>query len=355
MPRTLAVVGNGPAALYLSVLMANKGWRVRLFDPKSSMEMKRGGAIVVSALAEFPRFETYGDFREIDFLRIHSPKGRARLLEFREPLRLASRDQIVGYLSRLAIESGVEIYPAKIEGVARKNGTWHVQTALQEEEADFVVGADGAAGLARKVLGVQAVDDEMTLEIGYDLPMPLESGRVGLIQFMQDLPGALWALPSSQGGTNLRLWATSRLVHARNLFERADGLIKNLFETSPPMEACRQASHVPIYRHGKKIRTLGEGWALIAEAAGFVNPLSQDGLYFGLKSAALLALSFSEKDLDAHLFQKRIKLQVFKPLNRLVRRARWWKSPLVLDWTIGQAQKSPRALRALLGLLDPRN
>lgn len=354
VPRA-AILGTGPSALYLSLLLSQKGWDVRVYDPKMPWENPRGSGIALDALRRFPCFEELKDGVTLTTLKVLSPRGREGRIECNGAFRIISREEVAKLLDRWARDAGVEILSTKIDEIKREGPRWKIRSEGGEWDADFLVGADGAVSLARKTLGRIPPSREMTIEVGYDLPMVIDGGHIGVIKFLQEIPGCFWAMPSNAQSTSVRLWATARLLHARNLFEKIDMLVQDILEIPAPGESGRTVAQIPLFEDPRPDEVQGDGWALIADAAGLVHPLSQDGLYFGLRSASVLADSFQGGRLDEVKFRDRLRREVMRPLKRRVKRRRWWRHRLVLDWMIGRLAKSEKNRKVFFEMIDPRS
>jgi len=183
--------------------------------------------------------------------------------------------------------------------------------------------------------------------------MVIDGGKTAVIKFLREMPGCFWALPLHSSATSVRLWATSRLLHARNLFEKIDLMVQDVLDIPAPGNSARTVAHIPLFQAPPPAAIQGDGWALIAEAAGLVHPLSQDGLYFGLQSAALLALSVHGGKLDEATYRDRMKENVLQPLKRRMKSRRWWSRNFILDWMIGRLPRSEKTRNAIVELLDP--
>jgi len=351
MPQRIAILGTGPSALYAALLLSVKGHSVTVYDPKTAWEKPCGGAIAGPVLAEMPLFEGYSKLVALEGLKLLSPKNREIRVPFDVPLPIALRDDVTEFLEGRARQSGVAIHPLKLEGFAASGDGWTLKLKGGEEQADFLVAADGAAGFARKHLGLNGHSTEMTMEVGFDLGATFETGHIGVIKFLPEMRGCFWAMPNGKGST-IRLWSTGRQLQARNLLERLDNIVQRLLDAPLPTDLPRTVAQIPVIKDLSKPNLMGPRWVAIGDAGGFIHPLSKDGLYFGLKSAAVLALSLSNGSFDDRAFWKRLKDQVLKPLKKRASRQRWWGNHFVVDWILRRtkvSEKSRRFLSELVG------
>lgn len=323
MTDQIAILGTGPSSLYLGLLLSHRGWNVKVFDPRTPWERPRGAGLSTDALSELPHFEGFTEWKEIDAIRVVSPRNKEEVIHCSQPLRVGGREEITDFLQERVLEKGIEISASKFDGFEKREGRWVVRTKDGEENFDLLVGGDGASSIARKGFGLPVTAEEMTIEVSYEAPHILDSGRTGLIRFLKELPGFFWAMPHRRG-TVVRLWATSRRLHARTLLEKLDHMAQHLLEVPPSAAKARTVAHLPVFRKIDPKTLFGKDWALIGDAAGLVNPLSQDGLYFGLKSAAVLALSLRGSELDAPNYLAHLRDEILKPLSKKWKRHRLW-------------------------------
>ncbi|TMB49657.1 MAG: geranylgeranyl reductase family protein [Chloroflexi bacterium] len=177
----------------------------------------------------------------------------------------------------------------------------HDSGGTHEVRARWVVGADGARsrvagslGVSRRVLAprrlglvarYEAVPEldghgEMHVGNGYYVglaPVPSEQLNVGM------------ALPLPHGGT-------ARLP-AQHRFESA---IAGLPAVSARLRGSRRLTPIhgaaPI---GHRVaRAAGDGWLLVGDAAGFIDPFTGEGIYRALRSARLAAEALAGPDVD---------------------------------------------------------
>lgn len=353
MNKRIALLGTGPSALYAAVLLGIKGGVVTVYDPKNAWEKPCGGSVDASVLSELPLFEDYEKFVDLNGLKLLTPKNRIIRIDFDKPLSIALRDDLTTFLISKARKLGVEFASEKLEGFYPDGPGWNLKLKGGTSKADFLIAADGACSLTRRILGLNGLAPETTLEVGYDLPVHLEDGHVGLFKFLPEMRGCFSAMPNGRG-TTVRLWSTGRQLHARPLLEKVDAIVQHLLDAPLPEELDRNVAQIPLLKHMTRKNVLGSNWATIGDAGGLVHPLSKDGLYFGLKSAAALALSFEDRCIDAKSYWKRLNGQVLKPLRKRASRQKWWNNHFVVDWILRRTEVSEKSRRFLSELVGAK-
>jgi flavin-dependent dehydrogenase len=131
-------------------------------------------------------------------------------------------------------------------------------------------------------------DLEMTL--GYFVPAYADSIQV---KFLRHFEGYLWSFPRSD---HLSVGICGRMARhtsqemRRHLsdFMRAEGIA---------VRGARFYSHVlpsPQAQTLRGRRVVGRNWALVGDAAAWVDPITGEGLYYALRSGDLLAQALAE-------------------------------------------------------------
>jgi flavin-dependent dehydrogenase len=132
---------------------------------------------------------------------------------------------------------------------------------------------------------LEPADLEMTL--GYFVPSSADAIQV---KFVRGLQGYIWSFPRCDhlsvgicGSLNRH---TSRELHQH--------LAQFMHEERISADGARFYSHVlpsPRAHTLASRRVAGHNWALIGDAAGWVDPITGEGLYYALRSGELLAES----------------------------------------------------------------
>src|SRR5208337_2736779 len=108
------------------------------------------------------------------------------------------------------------------------------------------------------------------------------------IQFLKGITGYIWVFPRADhvsAGIAGKMGETST-SELRRILER--WLEENGFH----LDGARFYSHIlPSFRAQtfETLEVCGEGWAMIGDSAGLVDPITGEGLYYALRSAELCA------------------------------------------------------------------
>ncbi|MGH9763622.1 MAG: FAD-dependent monooxygenase [Blastocatellia bacterium] len=303
-----AIVGAGPAGSHLAARLAEAGSEVALFDPKGAWEKPCGGGVTSRGLREYPFLLDGSDKNgnRVETMDIVSSGGRSVSVKLNYPFVVYSRRVLNGILLRRATDAGAEFIRDAVTDFSKEGATWVLRCRNGKcWRASFLVGADGAASSTRRrLLGIFPARD-VALTIGYNLALhdgSLSSGsaipsavarltKKAVVRFVKGFRGYLWAFPRT---TEINFGGGCRLGERTG--EELRGLLRNFIEETtdganlPAESLSFFAAKIPIldYATWPNLKASGDGWALIGDAAGFVDPLTGEGIYYALKSADLL-------------------------------------------------------------------
>ncbi|MFQ5778055.1 MAG: FAD-dependent oxidoreductase [Terriglobia bacterium] len=292
--KKILIVGGGPAGALCGERLARAGFAVTLFEERRGWEKPCGGGVTWKTLARYPFLLNGGVeknlVRTAEFI---AANGARVLVPLSRPVALYSRAVLNEFLLRRAEAAGCTVVPSRVT-LASRNHSVHLHTALGEFEGDFLVIATGA----RNSLTVEEVprsngegsrwrpgprDLEQT--VGYYLPTKDDRLR---IQFLENFEGYLWSFPRadhlSVGICGKLAQNTSAGLRERlHRFLAAEGLARDggTFYSHLLPSLTR--------RTWKRLALAGRAWARIGDAAGLVDPITGEGIYYALRSGELLA------------------------------------------------------------------
>jgi flavin-dependent dehydrogenase len=298
----IAVIGGGPGGAFCSSILAQKGFRVTLFDYRAAWEKPCGGGVTYKAIERYPFLrEALHPRRVIQAIEVRSPRNQAVTVPLTSPLSIYSRNILNKIILDLAVSQGVNFLQERVLGFSRSGSHWQIRTDQSNHEVDFLVGADGVNSFVRKILGSRFVAEDLMLTFGYRLPVEMDD-RI-IIKFYPNFHGYLWAFPRPQHVSigicgRLHLYGMKALKQYLHKFIK-DFLLPRAFQ---PMDGIIYSSLIPSLRpESFRHNTIcGEGWALVGDAAGFCDPITCEGIYFALRSGELLAEAISEKGLETY-------------------------------------------------------
>lgn len=302
----VAIVGAGPAGAQLAHELSLQGAEVHIFDARDAWEKPCGGGVTSKALAEFSFLqESRAPRQMVPALRLISAAGREVRVKPRADFAIYSRRELGRLMRERALGAGARLHHERVEKTVREGGAWRIETGSgRQMEVDLLVGADGASSVIRRRVGVRFSQADFAYGLGWHVsgvPATEPAGEVH-VRYLDEVTGYLWLFPRtdhlSYGIASGYRESTPAELKARLL---------DYIRRQNPEAAARISAGAPGVRfYAAMIPALGvaswdrlrasneaAGWALIGDAAGFVDPLTGEGIYYAMKSAKLLADSLA--------------------------------------------------------------
>ncbi len=344
----IAVVGAGPAGTWASIRLAQRGHSVTLIDPQAPWEKPCGGGVTAKALSGFGIFESDLPRNHIDLITIYFADKDSVTLEPQKPIAVLSRRELGKYLIDAAERVGVSFLKSRVHKIDPRPLGWKLSTRESVLQSDFLIGADGATSLVRRTLGTPLQPEDLSVTLGYFIA---GQGPAHMkIYFLPDFDGYIWSFPRPNHisyGLITRSdpgW-TARAKTLLTNFIIAD-LSSVVFE-----QAEFYSAPVPCLgpRAWKKNQIAGDGWALVGDAAGLVDPITGEGIYYAFKSAEILAETIGR----TNEYTAKITSEIGRELARAARMYKRFYRGRFLGGdfrkrTVQFSQRS-RTLRSILG------
>lgn len=314
-PRDVAIVGAGPAGSALAIRLATAGHRVVLLDrarfprdkvcgdyigPRGMRELLELGALIDVCQREQPLPLTGADIYVDDRL---ITTGRVPNIPGFESFGIAiPRAALDDALFRRAQGLGVEtVEGCSVQGFAVTRDGVEVRALVDGTartfSAKFVVGADGAQSRIARTVQLNIGDDEHTMVTlrGYARGLTVE--RSCFYFSREFFPGFGWVFPLGSGVVNFGVgMLKSAVVHDEINLHAFYAQLARFIGGREPGESTVSFSA----SRGWMIKTYGavrthsfQRGLLVGEAAGFVDPLSGEGIGHALESARFAADTLS--------------------------------------------------------------
>ena len=317
----VAIAGAGPAGALAAIILAKAGLRVRMFDrarfprPKLCGDTLNPGALgVLQRHVDVSSLVAHSD--PIEGMLLTGPGGVRVRARYGHGLagRAMTREVLDYWLVSRAIEAGASIdenarvkdvamADGRVAGVRLGNGT-----AALAHPARLVIAADGrrstlaiGRGLSRQprrprrwAVGSYFTDVDGLTALG---EMHVRRGHyIGVAPLPGGLTNACLVVSydGRRGGTSLSAEARGAKVEVPPAMTPAETLHRYLHD-DPELSArfARARAVAPPSVLGPMAvdaRAAGEpGLLLAGDAAGFIDPMTGDGLHFALAGAALAA------------------------------------------------------------------
>jgi geranylgeranyl reductase family protein len=286
--KSVAILGGGPAGSFAAAQLASAGLAVQLFDEKLAWEKPCGGGLTHKAYTQYPfLLNNPTPKREVRETVLAATNAGEVSLKLDEPLLIYSRFDLNRLLLERAEQAGAQIEKARVQSMTRGISGWHIQTSGGTAEADFCIVATGARNPLRDV-GTQLRAEDAMSALGYYVPGT--QARID-IQFLPHLEGYIWVFPRcghlSVGICGKGEPAASLRRRLEQYMSQHDISWKDATFYShllPSLDASSWRGN----------RVAGDGWMAVGDAAGLVDPITGEGLYYAMRSGDLAARTILE-------------------------------------------------------------
>ena len=322
------IVGAGPAGSWAAYELARRGARVTLFDHSHPREKPCGGGLTRRALekvgplmaaAKLPAVVVRGATFE-HAAAAAEPYTVTFPLQTNGPydstLVVTSRAAFDNLLLRQALDAGAELIPARVLNVRAGRAGTEVETAEGCFRGRMLFGADGANSLVRRRVYKPFRRDQLSIATGFFAHGP-DRDQIR-ISCVGSPPGYIWSFPRpghlavgicAQADAGTSSAGLRDLTHA--------WLVNRGFAAGARLE--RYAWPIPSLpeRDWRTARAAGPSWMLLGDAAGLVDPLTREGIYFAIQSGAWAADALASG--RAGDYQARLSDELIPELRRAAR------------------------------------
>jgi flavin-dependent dehydrogenase len=331
MPDVL-VIGGGPGGSTAATLLARKGFSVTLLERERFPRFQVGESLLPYNNDLFARLGIDGQLASGGFVPKHGAEfvtgdgTVGNIFHFAEnlPKRYASAFQVKraefdDLLLRTAAANGVDVrQETAVTSVDVSDPTRAVVTTAQGEtlQARFVIDASGhGAILGNRVGGKEPVESLKKVAIfahytNVVLREGIDAGNTVIVVLRE---GWFWMIPVSADVTSIGLVVDKD--HLPRCGLTPEELLARTIAATPfvggRMTAAQRTTPVYVRRDfsfGMR-RVVGENYALVGDAAGFLDPIFSTGVFMAMKSA----------DLAADAIEARLHRGALRPLQRYQR------------------------------------
>ena len=304
------VIGAGPAGSTTSTLLARKGFSVTLLERERFPRFQIGESLLPFNNDIFHRLGIFEQLEQGDFVPKYGAEfvtgDRSLGYTFRFDQNLAAphdrafqvtRAKFDELLMRTASEAGVVVrQETQVVGVDISDPRRAVVTTASGEtlEARFVVDASGHNAFLASRLGgrthIEQLKSVATFAHYRNVPRPpgREGGNI-VVVVLRD--AWFWMIPITKEIMSVGLVASRDHVVSCGL--RPEELLeKTIRETPYTAERMKDAERVSEVRSRKDFsyameHIVGENFALVGDAAGFLDPIFSTGVYMAMKAAGV--------------------------------------------------------------------
>lgn len=319
--QTVAILGGGPAACTLAVMLCRAGIRVALYYKPKRAPLLVGESLVPAIIPMLQQLGVEDEVRTYSKLKPGatfniSPTdnfsfffkmlaGRTSPYAYNVP-----RDRFDDTLLNAArkagakvIESGADV--SRVEGTDRVKLSAEAIAAARDTfagEPDLIVDATGRVRLLPNLFGIKSREGarkDTALFAHVDSTHLDHDGHVHTTRLDH---GWSWRIPlPGKVSVGMVVPAAELPKFGATKEERYDNLLKRDSVLSKVARDAKRLTPVMEYTNYQLVseRAVGDGWALVGDTAGFIDPVFSSGLFIGMHSAFSLAKTIAASTPEA--------------------------------------------------------
>ncbi len=323
----VAIVGGGPAGAWAATKLSAGGALVALIDGSHPREKPCGGGVTGRALdllgssvEEVPYGVPIHDasFAHRDRIAAvsltDSPSAPPGVKEPRDKMRprlaVVPRRAFDQELLERARASGASLLTTRATEVNRSAAGWRITTREGTVESRWLIGADGPGSLVRRRVSTPFLREDLSIAAGYYVHGATRA-QVD-IAFEDDPAGYLWSFPRHDH-LAVGVCAQADVTTTAQLLSLTEKWINRHVETG---RRERYSWPIPSLRVEtlRREQPAGPGWLLAGDAAGLVDPITREGIFFALSSGEHAAAALLEGRDPARAYAERLRDTVYAEL-----------------------------------------
>jgi flavin-dependent dehydrogenase len=324
-PTDVVVIGGGPAGSTASTLLAQHGYRVQLFEREHFPRFHIGESLIPETYWVLKRLNMLDKMKKSHFVKKHSVQFVNQYGKLSEPFYFTDHkphecsqtwqvyrqefDQLMLDNARehgVEVHEGVRVLEVLFEG-ERAVGVRIADESGNEREvsAKVVVDASGQSSMIMSRLGLREWDPVLrkaalwTYWQGAYRDTGKDEGATLVCQ-VQGKQGWFWYIPLHNDVISVGVVAPWDYLFRDRPGKDHETIYFEEVEKQPVIkERIASAKRVAPFRAAKEYsyrskRAAGEGWVVIGDAFGFLDPLYSSGVLLALKSGSMAADAVAE-------------------------------------------------------------
>jgi geranylgeranyl reductase family protein len=273
MSKKIVIIGAGPVGCYTARLLKIYG-----FDPLLIEEhIEVGRPLHCTGLVGEKVFSERRPVKLPTSAILNTINGAVIHLDGQN--FVIKRKHVAYVIDREKFDKGLSqglniLYQNKFLGFEKTESGYIISTDNDNIPADIIIGADGANSLLRKILGQ---DENIRHFKGLQFRIRTKLKHEDLVGTFLRKPSFFWVVPEGEGIARVG-------TISDNPFRDLDCFMKEGLVKGTILERFGGLVSIGICQN-----TVKNNVALVGDAACQLKPLSYGGIYFGLKSAEILA------------------------------------------------------------------
>ncbi len=318
----IVVIGGGPAGSTVSTLLAKQGYNVELFERERFPRFHIGESLIPQTYHVLKRLDMLPKMRASHFVKKYSVQFINQHGKLSEPFYFidhnphessqtwqVERRELDTMLLENAAEHGVQVHQGArvlevlFEGSRAGGVRVQDETGERTVRADVIVDASGQSSMIMDRFGLREWDPVLkkaavwTYWKGAKRDTGKDEGATLVIQ-TKGKHGWFWYIPQHDDVVSVGVVAS----HDYLFKDRGD--LETIFfeevERCPGVQPrIAGATRCDIFRAAKEYtyratKAAGDGWVLVGDAFGFLDPLYSSGVLLALTSGAMAADAIAE-------------------------------------------------------------
>jgi geranylgeranyl reductase family protein len=302
----VAIIGAGPAGARAAYALATRGARVTIFDASHPREKPCGGGVTGRALALVGDAIDARAFAQTVVASVRL-RASARQADRFEPfsdadavvalddnaLAVADRAIFDAELLSAAERAGAVLNRSRVTGVSVDRAGVSIDTRRGRHRAAFLIGADGATSLVRRRVATPFRRDQLSIATGF-FAHGVTSDEI-VVELTAAPSGYIWSFPRpthlaigmcAQADASVTA-ASLRAIVAAWMASTAIAPAARVEPYSWPIPSLSAHDFETLAPSGAR-------WALVGDAAGLVDPITREGIFFALASGQWIADALAE-------------------------------------------------------------
>jgi geranylgeranyl reductase family protein len=356
----VAIIGAGPAGCSAGIMLAKNGVKVLLLDKSEFPRDKPCGGLLTektySIISKTLGLKGLNNviLQKSDSFEIYDGKRFINIAGTSSSTYYVSRKSFDNFLLEGARQAGCFV----LTGTSISNlESSCVSVGMEHYKFEYLVGADGLNSMVRRHCGIFMPKDNIAVGLQVDVPLnklqPNLKSDLPRIYFGYVKYGWGWAFPK---GNYLSLGLAGLFPRGTNIKQAFNFFLTELSCLEAAKESQIRVAQIP---YGSYLSSPGKNNVLlIGDAAGFVDPVTGEGIYNAILSGAIAAdvLSNDVHTNKAEEHRNQCRIKIINPLRQGMM-ARWFlfEEPfhsLAMKKFHGNAKHMKLFMRVLAGDVD---
>lgn len=319
-PPNVIVIGGGPSGTTTATLIAQKGYRVRLYEREKGPRFHIGESLIPQTYWVLERLNMLPKMKASHYIKKYSVQFVGSSGRLSEPFYFVDhkphessqtwqvrRSEFDKMMLDNAAEHGVDVQQGVRVLEVLFEGDRAVGVRLQDENgeervehADVIVDASGQSTLIQGKLGLREWDPELkkaacwTYWEGAYRDTGHDEGATVVLQ-VEGKAGWFWYIPLHDNIVSVGIVASHEYLFKNRPSKDFETIYNEELDKCPAVkQRIANAKRSDIYRAAKEYsyrskQVAGNGWVLVGDALGFLDPLYSSGVLLALKSGELAA------------------------------------------------------------------